>query len=227
MSAARGAGTASDSAWPMLRAMAGAGVLCGLLIVGVFHGTRGPIARNRARALERAIFEVLPEARSYRSFRPAVGGGFERAPEPADGGTYLHAGYDDAGRLVGFAIEAEGVGYQDTIRLIYGYAFDRDAIIGLRVLASRETPGLGDRVETDADFLENFDALSVALSEDLAQVAHPIEAVRHGSKVSPWQIDGITGATISSSAIADILRTSSSRWIPRIRRNLDDFRRRD
>jgi hypothetical protein len=37
-------------------------------------------------------------------------------------------------------------------------------------------------------------------------------------------VDGITGATISSVAIADILRRSTEEWIPRIHRSLDDFR---
>jgi electron transport complex protein RnfG len=53
---------------------------------------------------------------------------------------------------------------------------------------------------------------------------HSIESVKHGAKQHPWQVDGITGATISSVAIAAILRNSTAWWIPRIRRSLDDFR---
>ena len=59
----------------------------------------------------------------------------------------VFAGYDDNDQLVGLAIEAQAMGYQDVIRLIYGYSFEAQAIIGIRVLESRETPGLGDRIE--------------------------------------------------------------------------------
>ena len=53
--------------WPMYRAMVGVGLACGLLIVGVFVGTKPVIARNRAEALRAAIFEVLPpHARAAR-----------------------------------------------------------------------------------------------------------------------------------------------------------------
>ncbi len=108
--------------------------------------------------------------------------------------------------------------------MLYGYAFDDEAIIGIQVLESRETPGLGDRIETDEVFLENFVRLDVALTDDGRRVANPIESVDRGDKEHPWQIDAITGATISSEAIADILRVSSEEWIPRVRQRLDEFR---
>jgi electron transport complex protein RnfG len=208
----------------MYRAMVGVGLLCGLLIVGVFEVTRPVIARNQAEALERAVFRVLPEARSSRAYRLLDGGGFTVHSEGAAGEPVFHAGYGDAGQLVGVAIKAEGMGYQDVIEVLYGYAFERDAVVGLQVLASRETPGLGDKIEKDPAFLANFEALAVELSADRGSLAHPIEFVKSGQKRHPWQIDGITGATISSEAIARILDRSAARFIPGIRRNLDDFR---
>jgi len=48
-------------------------------------------------------------------------------------------------------------------------------------------------------------------------------AVSHGKKTHPWEIDGITGATISSKAIADILNRSAEHWVPQIESNLQDF----
>jgi hypothetical protein len=38
-------------------------------------------------------------------------------------------------------------------------------------------------------------------------------------------VDGITGATVSSVAVARILRESASSWVPALRSRLDDFRR--
>jgi electron transport complex protein RnfG len=214
---------APPRAWPMVRAMVGVGLACGALIVTVFQVTRPVIERKRAEDLRRAIFQVLPEARSSVAFRLVSDDRFEAAEGDAGSSPDVHACYDAEGRLVGFAIEARGMGYQDVIRLLYGYAFGRDAIVGIRVLESRETPGLGDRIETDPDFLANFARLDVSLSEDRARVLHPIEPVKHGAREQAWQVDAITGATISSFAVADMLRESTSFWIPRIRRNLDDF----
>jgi electron transport complex protein RnfG len=225
MSAAAQVGMpAPPSVWHMYRAMVGVGLLCGLIIVSVFELTRPVIERNKAEALQRAIFQVLPEARSSATFRFTAQERFERLAEPTDGAALVYAGYDGAGRLAGIAVEAQGMGYQDVIRVLYGYAFAEDAIVGIRVLESRETPGLGDKIETDPDFLANFERLAVALTGDLSAIANPIEFAKKGQKQHPWQIDGITGATISSKAIADILNGSTTYWIPRIRRNLDDFR---
>ena len=218
-----GSAPSAPGAWSMYRALVGVGLLCGLLIVGVYELTRPVIARNRAQALQRAILQVLPEARSSATFRWVEDGRFEALQGDADGAPLAHAGYDAERRLVGLALAAEGMGYKDVIRLLYGYSFRERAVIGIRVLESRETPGLGDKIETDPDFLRNFERLDVSLSEDGSRILHPIEAVKQGEREHPWQVDGITGATISSVAIADILRRSTAWWIPRIERSLADF----
>lgn len=211
-------------AWPMVRAMVGVGLGCGLLIVVVYQLTKPVIARNRAAALERAIFEVLPEARSSESLQ-FVDGRFGplRGGQP---GEVVHAGYDEQGRLVGLALEARGMGYQDEIHVLYGYAPDAQAVIGIQVLSSRETPGLGDRIETDEDFLRNFEQLDVSVVASGSEIANPIETVKHGEKKHAWQIDGITGATVSSVAIGKILRRDTERWIPVVRERLSDFEKR-
>jgi electron transport complex protein RnfG len=205
--------------------MVGLGILCGVAIVTVFEITRPVIARNQRAALEQAVFEVLPAAASSVSFRLGTGGQFVPAhPEDPDLPA-VHAGYDASGQLVGIAVEAQGVGYQDRIRLLYGYDAEREAIVGLRFLESRETPGLGDRVESDPRFLENFLQLDVSLTPDLSRLVHPIEYVAPGEKTQPWEIDGLSGATITSTAVARTLRESAAEWMPRLRANLTDFSR--
>jgi electron transport complex protein RnfG len=66
--------------------------------------------------------------------------------------------------------------------------------------------------------------LDVSLSADGSAIANPIVAVKSGKKENDWEIDGITGATISSVAIANLLNKNTSYWVPRLRANLDDFR---
>ena len=69
--------------------------------------------------------------------------GPDTATTPFDWGT----GASRSTVIVGLAVEAQGMGYQDVIRVIYGYSFEQDAIVGIRVLESKETPGLGDKIE--------------------------------------------------------------------------------
>ncbi|HVS16337.1 MAG TPA: FMN-binding protein [Thermoanaerobaculia bacterium] len=207
--------------WILYRAMVGVALVCGFFIVLVFELTKPVIARNRAAALEAAILEVLPGAAASRTFA-WTGDGFAPvaagAEEGGAAGGVVHAAWDGAGDLVGVAVEASSMGYQDTLTMLYGYSFERRAIVGLRVLESRETPGLGDRIETDPAFRANFETLDVSLAGEgaSARIANPIVAVKQGEKTEPWEIDGITGATISSVAVAAALRASTATWIARL-----------
>lgn len=195
----------------------GVGIACSLAIVSV-HEVTGPIiAANKVAFRRSSILEVLPGCESIAAYRfDEAAGQFELATSDTGSSDLVFAGFDGQGELVGLAIETKGMGYQDYIGLIYGYSFDKQAIIGIRVLESRETPGLGDRIETDDSFLQNFVQLDVSLSPDGKQLAHPIEFVKPGTKSAPWQIDGITGATISSRATAEMLRESAGTWMPRV-----------
>lgn len=195
-----------EPAWWVYRALVGVGVVCALLIVSVFLLTRASIEHNRAEALERAVFAVLPGIQ------------YQKAVVIAD--AVIHAGYDAEQRLVGVAIEAQGMGYQDRLRLLYGYDPKRQLIVGMQVLESKETPGLGDKIETDDRFLANFEALDVRLSTETGSLKNPLVAVKRGQKNAAWQIEGITGATVSSQAIARILARSSQRWLPLVQREL-------
>ena len=76
---------APPSAWHMIRSMVGVGFLCGLIIVSVFQATEPVIERNKAEALRRAIFRVLPEARSSATFRYSREERFESQDSAAKG----------------------------------------------------------------------------------------------------------------------------------------------
>jgi electron transport complex protein RnfG len=201
-------------AWPMFRAMVGVGALSGLFIVTVFEVTGPVIADNRAQALQEAVFEVLPAAAHRVSFDYVEGEGMTPAAEGERGD--VEVAYDAEGALVGVAIEASGMGYADIVRVLYGFDPEAQAIVGFRVLESKETPGLGTRIATDPDFRANFERLDVSLDEGGAALAHPLEGVAPGTREEPWQIDTITGATISSVAVVDMLRESTAVWVPRV-----------
>ena len=56
---------------------------------------------------------------------------------------------------------------------------------------------------------------------------HAIVSVKSGSKTEPWQIDAISGATISSKAVARMLNDSARQAVPVIMRHLDVLQRPD
>lgn len=183
-----------------------AGLVSGLAIVGIYRLTLPVIQENQAAALRRAVFEVVPGAERLQRLE---WDGAALAPAEAEAGDAdpaVYAGYDAAGALVGYAIPGAGAGYQDTIRLIYGYDPVARQVVGMQVLESRETPGLGDKIFKDADFVEQF--------RDLA-VEPRVELVKDGA-TADHQVDAITGATISSSAVVSILQQQNAFWLDKL-----------
>jgi electron transport complex protein RnfG len=185
----------------MMATLGIAGFCSGLAVVAVHLLTQPRIERNRSEALEAAIFHVLDGARTRRAF--GLRDGELVAVETAGEGDVVYAGYGERGELLGFAIPAEGAGFQDTIKLIYGVEPARGRVVGMEVLESRETPGLGDKIQKDPAFLGRF--------RDLA-TAPRIELVK-GRASRPNEIDAISGATISSKAVVRILNDANERWL--------------
>ena len=209
------------STWEMYRSIVGIGAFCALLIVSVYQGTAGRIADNRARFLSNAIAEVLPAVQSTVAVSLDENNSLVVATETAGLPAYL--GYGENGALVGAVITGRGMGYADNITVLYSYSFDKKAIVGHKVLESKETPGLGDKVELEPHFLANFEALDARLNEDGTALANAIVTVKQGEKTEPWQLDGITGATITSDAIGAILNQASGYWLPAMERDARDF----
>ena len=209
------------STWEMYRSIVGIGAFCALLIVSVYQGTAERIADNKARFLSSAIAQVLPAARSTVEVSLDANDVLVAATEPADLPVFL--GYNEQGELVGAVITAQGMGYQDNITVLYSYSFDLKAIVGFKVLESKETPGLGDKVEIEPHFLANFEALDARLDGDGTALVNAIVTVKQGEKTEPWQLDGITGATITSDAIGAILNQGSGYWLPALERDAREF----
>jgi electron transport complex protein RnfG len=209
---------AGTSGARMIVTMGALGLVCAILIVAAFQFTLPAIERNKAAALERAIFEVIPSATSKTAFAEKDGRlvPLEEAPD----GPRYYAGYDDEHRLVGVAIEASGQGFADLVKVIYGYAPGQTAVVGMKVLESHETPGLGTKIDTDAAFRANFEALEVKVDASGNGITNPVELVKHGKKTQGWEIEAITGATISSRAITSILATSTAQTVPVIMKNM-------
>jgi electron transport complex protein RnfG len=194
--------TNSPSSLRLVLTLAIAGLVSGVAIIGIYESTLPTITANKARELREAVFKVLPgvsrmQALVYRDSEVVV---VEKADkdEPV-----IYGGYDEQGDFVGYAMPAAGPGFQDTIAILYGYKPGEKIVVGMEVLESRETPGLGDKIYKDAVFVAGFSALSVEPE---------IIAVKKGTKSQPNEIDAITGATISSKAVVRIINEAHAAW---------------
>lgn len=205
-------------AFAMLRTLGGISLISGLLVVLAYQTTLPIIQENQRIRTERAVFQVIPGAVSKRDFVVT-----DRGLLPAGGGVSgdpVYAGYDGSGALKGVAITGVGGGYGGPVTVLFHYDPDCQCIAGSKVLQMTETPGFGDKLETDPEFLKNMQALDTRLNADGTALANPIVTVKHGTKTQPWQIDAITGATISSKAMGKAANAAAQRAVPAISRDL-------
>lgn len=157
------------------------GVVSGGALVGIYRYAQPRIEVNRERALRVAIFEVLPGAETHETI--------------VKEGKTIYKGFDSSGRFIGYAFTGNGPGYQGTIEVMIGVDPELEKTTGIEILESVETPGLGAKI-TERLFRDKFRGL----------VIRPlIELIKGKSPEKPNQIQAITGATISSQAVIDIL----------------------
>ncbi|MDH3270841.1 MAG: FMN-binding protein [Gemmatimonadota bacterium] len=174
--------------------LAVAGALAGLAIVLVFQWAEPRIEAWRAEVLAAAVTEVLAGADRYETVFLAPTGSSIADADTTDLDR-VYVGYDRVGDRVGVAMVGVGAGFQDVIRVIFGYHPGSGEVIGMQVLESKETPGLGDKIEKDSTFVIQFD-----------RVLAPLEGLKAGRETgAPTEVTMITGATISSRAIIDII----------------------
>ncbi len=183
--------------WRLISTLAVAGALAGLLIVGVFQWAEPQILEHKAQVTAAAVAEVLAEPDHVQSLY-VVGDGLSPTP-PAGIDTItaekVFLGFNAQDRPVGFAVQGAEPGFQDVIQLIFGYDPVTKQVLGMRVLDSKETPGLGDKITKDQKFIAGFD-----------NVTGPIRGVKEGAgEGKDNEVDMITGATISSRAVIRII----------------------
>lgn len=226
MSDASQALPAMTSATAMVRTLGLISLICGLIIVGAYQGTYDAVQENKRIAVERAVFKVVPAAKSMVEYLAApdgtiakVGAGGTAPP----GAIKFYAGYDASGRLVGIAAEGVAKGYADNVRILFAWNPATRKVGGFSVVSSRETPGIGDKIVIDKDFLANF-PLDAQLRADGQALAQEIRAVKHGSKANPWEIDAIAGATITSRAVGKAINDTAQILLPRIVPHLDELK---
>ena len=101
--------------------------------------------------------------------------------------------FDQNGVVIGYCVEVMGGGFGGDIKLMVGYN-QKCEILGVKVIAHSETPGLGAKIQQDASFLQQF----IGKADELIL-----------SKDSSGDVQAIGGATVSSKAVTDAVNRAS------------------
>lgn len=168
-------------------------LVAGLALGVVYEVTKGPIAVQEEKAKQEAYKEVFQDA---ASFEEADGVNAEAAQKVvvASGDTnttideVLQA-KDASGNAIGYVFTVTNPeGYGGNIQLSVGVQKD-GTLNGYETLSISETAGLGMKA-TESEFKDQFKG----------KKAEKLEVVKTGAKEDN-QIDAISGATITSSAV--------------------------
>jgi len=201
------------STFRLVATLAVAGALAGLLIVTVNQHTKPIIDKYKAEQLQIAVYEVLPGVERYNTFYLVHNALSLTLPEDAKESEFkrVYVGYGASGQVSGVAISRGEPGFQDIVQIIFGFDPSSGKLSGMKVLDSKETPGLGDKIFKDMAFVEQF----------FANPETPLVAVKAGAgKGNPNEIDTITGATISSKVVIRIINNALEEWKPVLDRGI-------
>ncbi len=144
----------------------------------VYEKTRPTIEENKRIELKNSLGEVFP-----------LGDRFEENNELAlisegrEGIKKMFDGYDKEDNKIGVVLLMDTIGFAGSIRMLVGVDNSKK-ITGMKILEHLETPGLGERI-TEDEFLNQFTGKPITLQIE--------------------DVDAITGATISSTAVIETI----------------------
>ncbi|RJP57633.1 MAG: FMN-binding protein [Candidatus Auribacter fodinae] len=194
------------------------GMVCGIAALALsvtYSVTRDRVELQKQRDIMDALPVVLPGAQSFSD------------QLHKDGIDYYEAKSGDT--VIGYALYGEAQGYQSTIKFMVGLD-TKGTITGLRILEQAETPGLGARItelpagQTLVGFIKNvFSAKKI----DESQKEPWFPALFRGkdyrtiyvtkTEAGPNAIAAITGATITSDAVVQAVKSVSDQFLKTVK----------
>ena len=155
-------------------------IICAFLLSFVYKMANPKIEMNEKKRVQDSIHTLAPSTQVIKEININE--------------EIIYKLFDDKDKLIGYAFIAQGQGYQGTIKMLVVIDPLLDRLEGIEIVESIETPGLGAKIQ-DKFFKKQFKNLDVT---------EPIECVKE-EPVSDNQIKAITGATVSSRAVVNIL----------------------
>lgn len=157
--------------------------IAGCLLAYTYVSTQDDIQRNLENSMRTALLLVVEGVESYENIA-------------LDEKTSVLKAKDSNGNVIGYGVMITGGGFQGDIKLMVGFDKDASAVLGIEVLENVETPGLGNRIIEDW-FKKQFEG-----------AIPPIEVLKGQKPQNRSQIEAITGATISSKSVANIINNA-------------------
>ena len=210
---------------PILRhALITAAILVAFTVIGTalltetFEQTKEPIAQSEREARLKLLTQVVPASMYDNDLLQDT---VQLPPAELLGQTA--ASTANRARLNGepTAVILEAIapdGYSGEIKLLIGITID-GVLTGVRVLAHKETPGLGDYIELEhGDWIKNFDGKSLAKEEVNARTADVrsagalpagvLQSEQWKVKKDGGEFDYMAGATITPRAVVKAVRNA-------------------
>ena len=165
----------------------------GLLIAVTNAALIDRINANNASKVTDKLQSLMPSAKEFPKQESIT----IKSQQQSDVDVEIYKGVSE-GNCQGWAFNATGAGFADKITVIVVVDESFEKMIGFSVLASNETPGFGDRI-TGSFYRDQF-------------VGAPTDKLNLTKTGDPDKIDSdivaISGATISSEAVVDIINNT-------------------
>ena len=167
----------------------------GLLIAVTSAGLSPRIRQNEINKRNRLVSALLPEAKDFILMDEQLEIQSLRGKKE---NVEIYKAVSDANECVGWSFETVGSGFADKIKLVVALDKNVEKIAGFDVLSSNETPGFGDQIKYDF-FRDQFKGAP----------AGELKLVIIGQRDEiDSEIVAISGATISSEAVIEIVSNS-------------------
>jgi len=177
-----------------------ASFLFGLLIAAANAAWQERILQNEEDKFNNLARQMLPDANDFETavenIEVDIGKGKKKL-------TSVKRALSTDDRCIGWAFKCEGSGFADRIKLVLAVDAGFDQIRGYGVLSSNETPGFGDQIKLS--FYRN------------QFIGAPVEELMLSKVGDATEIDSeivaISGATVSSRAVVDII----NQFLPQVK----------
>lgn len=174
-------------------------LLCTALSTAVFWLTQARIDAVTAEQQRKLLLEVVPQ-RYFDNDLLATCKVLDMSKQQSLNKIFVAK---KQGNLTAYAIQTTAPdGYSGDIVLLIGIQPD-GTVLGVRTLAHKETPGLGDKIDTRvSDWITRFSGKKFSLENELQWAV----------KKDGGQFDQFTGATITPRAVVNMVR-NSAKWV--------------
>lgn len=176
--------------------LAAVAAVCTALVAATYRLTSDRIAANARLLLERSLAPALGDTSHDGALTDSVLVVQPPHGLPGTGPATIYRVFAGGRPAAALFVVTAMDGYAGPIRIVLGV--DADGVVtGLRILEHRETPGLGDRIESGrSDWVKQFDGRSLG----------DPETRRWAVRGDGGEFDQLTGASITPRAVTKAVR---------------------